>query len=78
MEFSSFKKYNGTLTVHFFTNNLEVYALDGHPLSIAMWENLSKDDKEYFVSRAWEQQNEMKSKYDEIGAVLDFYEKYGW
>jgi hypothetical protein len=78
MEFASFKKYNGTLTVHFFTDNLQIYAVDGHELSIAMWENISKEDKAYFVSQAWEQMNEMKSKYDEIGAVLDFYEKYGW
>jgi hypothetical protein len=77
MEFSSFKKYNGTLTVHFFTDNLQIYAIDGHPLSIAMWENLKKEDKEYFVSQAWEQQNK-PSKHEIIGAVLDNYEKYGW
>jgi hypothetical protein len=77
MEFSSFKKFNGSLTVHFFTNNLEIYAVDGCELSIAMWDNFSDDDKAYFVAREWEKQNK-KSKHEIIGAVLDNYEKYGW
>jgi hypothetical protein len=77
MEFASFQKFNGSLTVHFFTDNLQVYAVDGHELSIAMWENLSKEDKEYFVSQAWEKQNK-KSKNEIIGEVLDTYQKYGW
>jgi hypothetical protein len=77
MEFSSFKKYNGALTVHFFTSNLEVYALDGNELAIAMWDNLTKSDKDYFVAREWEKQNK-PSKNEIIGEVLDTYDKYNF
>ena len=76
MEFASFKKFNGQLTVHFFTDNLMVYALDGSKEAIEKWENLSKDDKSYFVSCEWEKQNKT-SKNEIIGEILDNYEKYG-
>ena len=57
MEFASFKKFNGSLTVHFFTDNLQVYALDGDKKAIEKWENFSEQDKQYFVSREWEKIN---------------------
>ena len=77
MEFASFKKFNGSLTIHFFTDNLMVYALDGDKKAIEKWENLSKQDKDYFVSREWEKQNK-QPKNEKLGSILDTYEKYGW
>jgi antitoxin component HigA of HigAB toxin-antitoxin module len=77
MEFASFQKFNGQLTVHFFTNNLEIYALDGSEKAIQMWEAFSKEDKEYFVSREWDKQN-MPSKNEIVGQIMDDYDKYNF
>ena len=77
MEFSTFTKFNGQLTVHFFTDNLQVYALDGCNKAIQMWNKFSDDDKKYFVATEWEKQNK-QSENAVKGKVLDMYEKYGF
>ena len=77
MEFSTFKKFNGSLTVHFFTDNLQVYALDGCEKAIQMWNAYSDDDKKYFVAKEWEKQNK-KLENEIIGEILDNYDKYNF
>jgi len=73
MEFASFTKFNGQLTVHFFTDNLQVYALDGSKAAIEKWNEFSDDDKSYFVSREWEKMTENKSEMTENESInLDY------
>jgi hypothetical protein len=73
MEFASFTKFNGSLTVHFFTSNLQVYALDGCDKAIKMWDSFSDDDKKYFIERAMEKINKIESEMTENESISQDY-----
>jgi hypothetical protein len=76
MEFASFQKFNGSLTVHFFTNNLQIYALDGCDKAIQMWDAIPTNDQKYMTQRALEKMLEIKSEMTENESIEQDYNEW--